>query len=63
MNGDSCCGPRVSVVRTASALDGERPHATVSDRARRYLRPDTVTRRAQLLWPRWRWTPRAGGGV
>ena len=40
VNGDSRCGPRVSVVRTASALDGERPHATVSDRVRRYLSPE-----------------------
>ena len=40
MNGDRRCGPRVSVVRTASALDGERPHATVSDRVRRYLSPE-----------------------
>ena len=40
MNGDSRCGPRVSVVRTASALDGERPHATVSGRVRRYLSPE-----------------------
>ena len=40
VNGDSRCGPRVSVVRTASALDGERPCATVSDRVRRYLSPE-----------------------
>jgi len=40
VNGDRRCGPRVSVVRTASALDGERPHATVSDRVRRYLSPE-----------------------